>query len=78
MMASLTASTDEMKKELPSRRQTQLKTMQPKIGSRRSIHDVLIKKVDVLTLKTITMVKTGEDVLEINQTDVSTLHVSFS
>jgi hypothetical protein len=63
MMASLTASTDEMKKKLHLRRQTL--TIQPKIGLRRSINHVL-------------RVKNIDDALEINQIDVSALDVSFS
>ena len=63
MMASLTASTDEMKKKLPSTRQTL--AMQRKIGIKRSINHVL-------------RVKNIDDVLEINQTNVSFLNVSFS
>ena len=63
IMASLTASTDEMKKKLHLIRKTL--TIQPKIGLGRSINHVL-------------RVKTIDDALEINQTDVSTLNVSFS
>ena len=51
MMASLTASTDEMKTELPSRRQTL--TMQPKIGLMRSINNVLRVKDDALEINQI-------------------------
>ena len=77
MMESLTASTDVMKKELPSRRQilTMQPKIQPKIGLRRSINPVQTEQMEVLTIM---MVKTGEDALEINQTDVSGLKVSFS
>ena len=72
MMASLTASTDVMKK-LSLRRQTQ--TMQLKIGFDRSMNHVQIKQLQILN---ITMVKTGENALEINQINVSTLDVSLS
>ena len=76
MMGSLTASTDVMKMKLPSERQTL--TMQPKIGLRRSINHVQIIQLAALIQETITMVKTGEDALEINQMYASTLQVSFS
>ena len=71
-MASLTASTDKMKTELPSGRQilTMQPKIQPKIGLRRSINSVQTKQVEVLI---ITMVKPGEDALEINQMYVSGL-----